>query len=405
MAKQPQPIEPLVRHSSWPPEELWEGSMETYTELVRRSQFKDGSKPLAPPQGKGKGKMVANVPGIRIAFMNLGGGEPGFKTSPIAQRNYQKELIGAIRTLISDPEKGDMHVIAITGLNDFWFEFLKDKIPCWRFIHDGGTASIGYDKVTCKLKEPGKRESICKESWRTYFGAIFDVGNTHPYHLLAVVSRVEPNEAKILYKDKEKDATDAMCSVLLHPSIVAGLEDSSTCVHIVGDWGIFDWRFTNAIKSTKQKLLAVNNSLQPRYEFSKIWDRHDFGSTWSKEGWTTYRDLEEESKRMAEAFRKKSEHKPVAFLVTPKYGFKRRGNAVAPSFIVPTGDLTLAPSQAQSSQLDDDREVTEHVRKSHLQKKAKEYDEAVQAAGPLPPPRDPRQGLARSIASKEELGD
>ena len=126
MAKQPQPIEPLVRQPSWPPEELWEGSMETYTELLRRSAFKDGSKPLAPPQGKGRGETLGNVPGIRIAFMNLGGGEPGFNTNPEAQLVYQKVLIRAIRTLIS----GRMTVIAITGLNDFWFEFLKDQIPC-----------------------------------------------------------------------------------------------------------------------------------------------------------------------------------------------------------------------------------------------------------------------------------
>ena len=229
--KQPQPIKPPVRQPSLPPDVLWEGHMEHYSQLVKRSKLKEGSKPLAPPQGTNA------IPGIRIAFMNLGGGEPGFNTNPKAQRAYQKVLIRAIRALISS----GMTVIAITGLNDFWFEFLKHQIPCWQFIHDGGTVSIGYDKATCILKDSATRKIYedgdpqsrdAKLGWRTYFGAMFDVGDLHPYHFLAVVSwpvsHASPTEDLISHKFKEKIATDAMRAVLLRPSILAGLEKSST---------------------------------------------------------------------------------------------------------------------------------------------------------------------------------
>ena len=105
-----EPLKPPVRQPSWPPDKLWEGHMERHKQLVKRSQRPEGSLPLAPPQGNPGNE----IPGIRIAFMNLGGGEPGFNTNPKAQRGYQKNIIQTIGTLIS----GDMHVIAITGLND-----------------------------------------------------------------------------------------------------------------------------------------------------------------------------------------------------------------------------------------------------------------------------------------------
>ena len=60
--KQPQPIKPPVRQPSLPPDMLWEGHMEHYSQLVKRSKRKEGSKPLAPPQGTNE------IPGIRIAF-------------------------------------------------------------------------------------------------------------------------------------------------------------------------------------------------------------------------------------------------------------------------------------------------------------------------------------------------
>ena len=254
----------------------------------------EGSLPLAPPQGNPGNE----IPGIRIAFMNLGGGSPTFNTRKAQQLIYQLTLIRAVRTLISS----GMNVIVLTELNEFWFEFIRDKIPCWRFIHDGRTVSIGYDKATCILKDSGKRkiyEDDTSQSgntqlgWRTYFAAMFDVGESHPYHVVAAVhvvdgSHVSPTEdhrcpgGPLRCKFKEIISTDAMRAVL-HPSIVAGLETSSTCVHIVGDWGIFDKNFQKAMESTKQEL-ALKNSWRISSEFSHIWHRQDFGCTRSKEG-------------------------------------------------------------------------------------------------------------------------
>ena len=72
--------------------------------------------------------------------MNLAGASPLFKTHAKQQIHYQKELIKQVLALITC----EIDIVVMTELNVFWFEWLKDKIPSWGFVHDGRDVAMMY---------------------------------------------------------------------------------------------------------------------------------------------------------------------------------------------------------------------------------------------------------------------
>ena len=124
--------------------------------------------------------------------MNLGGAQIDFKTSPKMQKQYQVDLIQQVVSLIWPEGQERQHIVVLTELNAFWFSFLKDQIPGWRFIHDGRESAIMYDYTVCTFHESnvkhifpdGDDSENIKYRWRTILWATFDVGDYHPYHLV-----------------------------------------------------------------------------------------------------------------------------------------------------------------------------------------------------------------------------
>ena len=49
-----------------------------------------------------------------------------------------------------------MHVVVLTELNAFWYEWVKDQIPGWKIEHDGSDTAIMYDRSILKLVQVGR---------------------------------------------------------------------------------------------------------------------------------------------------------------------------------------------------------------------------------------------------------
>lgn len=168
-------------------EDLWANNTDKYNELLNRSKEGERSHLLEPPQG------TASIPALRFATMNLGGFGSKFKTSQQGQKQYQVEFIQQVVSLIWPEGQERQHIVVLTEINAFWFSFLKDEIPGWRFTHDGRGSAIMYDYTVCTcidfkvkhiLPDDDPDSKNIKYRWRTILWAVFDVGEYHPYHLV-----------------------------------------------------------------------------------------------------------------------------------------------------------------------------------------------------------------------------
>ena len=91
--------------------DLWNDKMNRYKELLNRSKLPDCSQPLATSQG------------LRVASMNLSGGQDNFNTSKTKQKNYQLTLLEQLLELMAG-----IHVVVLTQLHGCRYEWVRDVL-------------------------------------------------------------------------------------------------------------------------------------------------------------------------------------------------------------------------------------------------------------------------------------
>ena len=169
--------------------------------------------------------------------MNLGGAQAQFKQSQICKLDLVREVVDG------------QHIVVLTELSDRWYRFIRDQIPGWGFRHDGLTSAIMYDTAVCTCRNFEVKKIFPDESestilgWRTILWARLDFGAHHPHHLVTAChvvagSRHSDTEdhrvpsGKSGKKLKEDISLAMIKAVFTTPSIVAGIIDCSTIVHL-----------------------------------------------------------------------------------------------------------------------------------------------------------------------------
>ena len=107
---------------------------------------------------------------------------------------------------------------------------------------------------------------------------------------------------------------------VLMPSVVASIQASKTIVHIVGYWSICEEAFKRVMETAKQHLQVQGptETLRIGSAFTNVLNRRGFGCSWFMDGVVEYEDrCTPPSQMHHDEFSHMTEHRPVAFQVTP----------------------------------------------------------------------------------------